>query len=605
MLSATPFASRENSTNNLTPPSSVSSTSGQQPSLQHQQQHQPPSHHHHSQHADIRRVLSQGNVDDVIQDEFAADTLVEFDEYPLNHHHRYHHPRQPQDHDPSHIRSRPNNNNNEPLSTLPSSSSFNSLSSALDGHHQHVHYSLDENNVLQSTNRNHQHHHWRGQQQHLTNRKAQPPTMTTTTFPSSLSSISDHNAATRTTLVESNPHEDHHHYEDDHHHHDDTHNMVLLIPKESTCSEQQQQDTSPHDHDIHQQEHNQEHHSNILIDKYLSFEQHLLRRSDKKRDNQYRTQLELITAIDEHCDSVLHTYSWFRLFILSLMGGVYVAIGTLTSGLISSDLSSKALQKLLIGIAFVGAFTMIIFSRSILFTEVNISVSVHLFKSDLIGIIRRSIYWLYKAIFTCCKNHMHVKIRRISHKSIKLMTVLYSLRLWGIAIIGNVLGTVLMSAILNGSFVWYDNISMIQFLASTTYKKVHTFSVRGVNGWFSCLLSGMIANFMIGVATLLCSSSTTIVGKIIALSFPIIAFAALGVQHAPANLGYFSHIFIWKELFGMETISNMTTITPEIYYISEEIQWWDSLIWNVIPAGIGNAIGGVFLAFIFVYTFIK
>ncbi|EFC40617.1 predicted protein [Naegleria gruberi] len=335
--------------------------------------------------------------------------------------------------------------------------------------------------------------------------------------------------------------------------------------------------------------------------KYLSFEHHLVSRSAKHRDSEYRSQLELITAIDEHCDSVLHTYSSFRMFILSLMGGIYVSIATLLTGLISSDISSKAMQKFMTGIAFVGGFTMIIFSKSILFTEVNISVSVHLFKNDLIGIIRRSVYWVIKGIFSCFKNHLHIKIRR-PHKSIKLITLLNSIKLWSISIVGNILGTVMMSAVLGACFSWYDSQSMVQYLSALTKHKLDIFIERGASGWFSCLLSGMVANFMIGVASLLCTAGTTIIGKILALFFPIIAFAALGVQHAPANVGYFSHIFIWDSMYGNTT--NLT-ITPEINYVMNSVEWYDGLAWNLIPAAIGNALGGFFLAFVFVFVFIK
>src|SRR5690242_6201373 len=112
----------------------------------------------------------------------------------------------------------------------------------------------------------------------------------------------------------------------------------------------------------------------------------------------------------------------------------------------------------------------------------------------------------------------------------------------------------------------------------------------------------MVANFMIGVATLLSSSGLTIMGKIVALSFPIICFAALSVQHAPANVGYFTHIFIWKDTFS--SVVNVTS-SIEMDYLLHDVEWWDAMVWNVIPAGLGNALGGFALAFIFVYTFIK
>jgi len=367
-----------------------------------------------------------------------------------------------------------------------------------------------------------------------------------------------------------------------------------------------------HSIDIQDEHHLDEHHKELthegqsknivtnLKNRYLKFEHNLIQRSEKKKENQYRSQLELMTAIDEHCDSVLHTYSSFRLFLLAIMGGIYLSLGVLFATLISADYTTKSAQKFMVGVGFIGSFAMIIFSKSVLYTEVNISVAVHLMKSDLVGIIRRSIYYVITAITTCFKNHMHIQIRR-PHKSISLMTILNSLKLWGISIIGNILGTVLMSAILGASLVFYDNAGTVQSLCATTKHKIDIFMERGTSGWFLCLLSGTVANFMIGTATLLSQAAVTIPGKILGLSFPILAFASLGVQHSPANVAYFSHTFLWRDMFAATT--NLT-MTHEMQFI-QEFPWWESIIWNLIPAAIGNAVGGFFLAAVLVFIFVK
>ncbi|KAG2381294.1 hypothetical protein C9374_006283 [Naegleria lovaniensis] len=360
-----------------------------------------------------------------------------------------------------------------------------------------------------------------------------------------------------------------------------------------------------------------------FIHRYHEFEQHLLRRSETKRENKFRSQLELVTAINDHCDQVLHTYPFYRIFILSVIGGFYLSIGTILSGLLSSDLSSKAMQKLMIGISFICSFTMIVLSKSILFTEVNISVSVYLFKHDLIGIFRRSIFKVLKTVLCCFFNsrnenshsqdiESHGREKHFPHlpnprKNIQLMTLVNSVLYWLVCIAGNLLGTMLMSSILNGCLIWYQNTSLIQFLSNTTLHKIEPFQERGVNGWFLCVVSGMVANFMIGVASQLCSSAVTLVGKIAGLAIPVIAFAALGPQHAPANFGYFSHILVWRDVFGESFLAqNATTslLTPEIKYVME-LSWADAFAWNIVPAAVGNALGGFLLAFAFVFTFIK
>ena len=65
--------------------------------------------------------------------------------------------------------------------------------------------------------------------------------------------------------------------------------------------------------------------------------------------------------------------------------------------------------------------------------------------------------------------------------------------------------------------------------------------------------------------------------------FPIIAFVAIGLQHSPANMGYFS----------VGLING-----------GSGIGWGEALFWNILPASLGNIIGGSGLvALLFWYTY--
>jgi formate/nitrite transporter FocA (FNT family) len=50
-------------------------------------------------------------------------------------------------------------------------------------------------------------------------------------------------------------------------------------------------------------------------------------------------------------------------------------------------------------------------------------------------------------------------------------------------------------------------------------------------------------------------------------------FVSAGFQHSPANMGYFALLMAETDGPG----------------------WWNALAWNLIPAGIGNMLGGAFL----------
>ncbi|MEX2279205.1 MAG: formate/nitrite transporter family protein, partial [Acidimicrobiia bacterium] len=87
------------------------------------------------------------------------------------------------------------------------------------------------------------------------------------------------------------------------------------------------------------------------------------------------------------------------------------------------------------------------------------------------------------------------------------------------------------------------------------------------------VLSGVLANWLVGMAAFFATMGRTIIGKYIPVFLAVTMFVAAGFQHSPANMGYFA-------------ISIAGGGGPG---------WSDALAWNVIPAGIGNMIGGTLL----------
>lgn len=109
------------------------------------------------------------------------------------------------------------------------------------------------------------------------------------------------------------------------------------------------------------------------------------------------------------------------------------------------------------------------------------------------------------------------------------------------------------------------------------------FKEMGAEGWFRAIASGVLANWLVGMAAFNATAARTVSGKILGILLPIITFVALGVQHSPANMGYFSIGLIHGDIgFNL----------------------WDVFAWNLVPATIGNLIGGaVFVALLFRYTY--
>ncbi|WHY70192.1 formate/nitrite transporter family protein [Fictibacillus enclensis] len=100
--------------------------------------------------------------------------------------------------------------------------------------------------------------------------------------------------------------------------------------------------------------------------------------------------------------------------------------------------------------------------------------------------------------------------------------------------------------------------------------------------FFQTLISGIGCNWLVCLAIWLAYGADDVVGKILGIWFPIMAFVAIGFQHVVANM-----FLIPAAIFAG-------------YYT------WMDFIANVIPTFIGNIIGGaVFVGFVYFFTYHK
>ncbi|SDM75894.1 formate/nitrite transporter [Fictibacillus solisalsi] len=100
--------------------------------------------------------------------------------------------------------------------------------------------------------------------------------------------------------------------------------------------------------------------------------------------------------------------------------------------------------------------------------------------------------------------------------------------------------------------------------------------------FFQTFISGIGCNWLVCLAIWLAYGADDVVGKILGIWFPIMAFVAIGFQHVVANM-----FLIPAAIFAG-------------YYT------WMDFIANVIPAFIGNVIGGaVFVGFVYFFTYQK
>lgn len=240
----------------------------------------------------------------------------------------------------------------------------------------------------------------------------------------------------------------------------------------------------------------------------------------------------VITEMAEWGRRRIDQLSWPKILILGVMGGAFIAAGALFSLLLGSGVDSPGARLLVEGFGFSAGFFFVVLSEAALFTEANVVMPAALLSSQS-------------------------ETRRV-------------FRFWGLALVGNVIGAILFGLIV--ARVGEYSAEFIALLHETVDFKL-SFQESGIEGWFDALLSGVAANWLVGMAAFFATMGRTILGKYIPVLLAVSTFVAAGFQHAPANFGYFS--LAWLS--------------------GSQLSIGDAVVWNLIPAGFGNVIGGTFL----------
>lgn len=260
---------------------------------------------------------------------------------------------------------------------------------------------------------------------------------------------------------------------------------------------------------------------------------------------QHLAAYEVLPAMKREAEYFL-TRTPGQTLVLALAGGMFVTLGALFSLLLSNGVSTPGIQLLMQGLGFSTGFFMIVLARAALFTEANVILPA----SYLQGVPRRQLS--------------------------------ATLRFWGIAWIGNVLGAFVIGLVIAFAQIYPE--SLQQGLDAIVTKKMAYQEEGTVTAWLRIVVSGMLGNGLIGMAAFFAIMANTLFGKYVPIFLVVTLFVAGNFQHSPANMGYFS-------------LSMAMGGGPG----------WDAAFWwNIIPAGIGNILGGVLLvALPFWYALVK
>ena len=147
-------------------------------------------------------------------------------------------------------------------------------------------------------------------------------------------------------------------------------------------------------------------------------------------------------------------------------------------------------------------------------------------------------------------------------------------RNWTLVYIGNFIGSLFVAyfmVALTGVFAkspWIDSI-------------YHIAEVKTSAPFMVVLLKGVGANWLVALAMWMAYASKDTVGKMLGIWFPVMAFVAIGFEHSIANM-----FFI-----------------PAAIFNGAPVTWTEFIFNNLIPATIGNILGGSFLVG-FLYWFL-
>lgn len=173
-------------------------------------------------------------------------------------------------------------------------------------------------------------------------------------------------------------------------------------------------------------------------------------------------------------------------------------------------------------------------------------------------------------------------------------------RNWFFVYIGNLIGSLayaylmVMGPFTQGNFTVAEPNAFGLNAVSIAVAKTLAYKSVGSIGWWSCLLNGIGCNFLVNIAILLGITAKEFIGKFFGIWFPIMAFVATGFEHCVANM-YFLPAGLWTYQHFPSLATKMVDGKPWNALLNKfgGLTWGDVWLWNIIPATIGNIIGGM------------
>lgn len=244
-------------------------------------------------------------------------------------------------------------------------------------------------------------------------------------------------------------------------------------------------------------------------------------------------------------------------FALSIMAGIFVALGAQFATFVTSDSTLHfGLTSLIAGVVFSLGLILVETAGAELFTGNNLNI---------LGYLSNRI------------------------------TTWELLRIWVIVYIGNFMGSLLMVCLMYKTH-------QFEFFHHMVGAKALLIAHKKVNLSFpEALARGVLCNALVCLNAWLCYSGRTLADKVLSVIFPIGGFVASGFEHCVANMYFIPMgLVLQKNSDVVAAAEKMAGKSLDLSLLT----WKGFFIHNLVPVTLGNMVGGVILigiVFWFIY----
>ncbi|MEA1871197.1 MAG: formate/nitrite transporter family protein [Candidatus Bipolaricaulota bacterium] len=236
--------------------------------------------------------------------------------------------------------------------------------------------------------------------------------------------------------------------------------------------------------------------------------------------------------------------SALKLTILGIFAGVYIGFGAQLAIMVTHDMAGflgVGMAKLIGGAVFSVGLMLVVIAGAELFTGNNLIFLSVLDRQASVGRLLRN---------------------------------------WTIVYFANAVGSLLLVLLMYWSGLWQTDGGLVgaKALAIANGKVNLTF--------LQAFARGILCNWLVCLAVWMAVSARTVVGKVWAIFFPIMAFVASGFEHSVANMFF---IPMGLALKGQPAIVTAAGLADKLSHLTI-----GGMVMNLIPVTLGNIVGGAF-----------